>query len=518
MTVPLDSFVCLAADEYEDVEVLRQYAEFWKIPNKFLQEISSSDVDTIFCSGRPRQAFDGKRIVISPSGAEDAVKIAQDYGLVVTTENSLISLPISQEAQVSIETPTYDFKGSEIESVIMSKGHAVLAKIRDKDTYLLSVDLVSAYKRLMSGLDDSPHPRFRFVTRLRGSYNLIPKFVRNRAFRDPEGLEKLREETIAPMECLRLIFLASIVKAFGRPVPFVGFWKRGRDYALAVTHDVETREGLENGCWRLYDVEQKVHIRSTWNVPSDRYPLSNEILSKLAVAGELGGHDTRHDGRLVLADFDAKVKRVAECRTSLEQRSGGEVRGFRSPLLQHTRELVEALGKAGYTHDSSIPSWEILSPTSLGPHGIGTVFPFISSGIVEIPVSLPQDHQLLRVVNLQPDKSVELLHRLSHWIGSLGGACVLLVHPDYDFGFPENQDEYRKLLEHFTMDRKCDIMTLDEIARWWCRRDGVSWKLESGRMELNVADEKIGPDNSEIQVKLATDYDDKTGLRTEPIL
>jgi peptidoglycan/xylan/chitin deacetylase (PgdA/CDA1 family) len=517
MPLPADSFVGLTADQYAGVEVLRNYAEFWKIPNELVDDTASLDVDTIFSSGRPRRAFDGKTVVISPSGVEDATRIAQDYGLTVTTGTSMISLPMSEEALVSIQTQTYDFQGSGIEPVIASKGYTVLSKIRDRDTYILSIDLVSACNQLLRGLDDNPHPRFRFITKLRGSYNLIPKFVRNRAFRDPEGLEKLREEKIAPMECLRLIFLASILKASGRAIPFVGFWKRGKDYALAITHDVETREGLENGSWRLYEIEQKLHVRSTWNVPSDRYPLSNDILSKLAVGGELGAHDTRHDGRLVLADFEAKVKRVTECRMTLEQRSGKEVRGFRSPLLQHSRELVEALGKAGYTHDSSIPSWEILSPTSLGPHGIGTVFPFIASGIVEIPVSLPQDHQLLRVVGLKPNESVELMHKLSGWIGSLGGACLLLVHPDYEFGLPENQDEYRRLLENFTRDPRCDIMTLDEIATWWSLRNKVSWHVENGRMRLSGGREQIDPVDTEIQIKFATDYDDTMGLRTELI-
>src|SRR2546425_7732615 len=244
MAVPTAGFICLSADRNERLEILRRYAEFWKIPNKPLDKIPSSDVDAIFCSGRPVQAFDGKRVVISPSGAEDAARIAQDYGLTVTTGIRMISLPVSPEAQVSIQTQTYDFQGSQIESVIASKGHAVLSRIRGRDTYLLSIDLVGAYNQLMSGLDAEPHPRFRFVTKLRGSYNLIPKFVRNRAFRDAAGLEKLREETIAPMECLRLIFLASIVKASGGGVPFVGFWKRGEDYVLAVTHEGETWGGL----------------------------------------------------------------------------------------------------------------------------------------------------------------------------------------------------------------------------------------------------------------------------------
>ena len=92
----------------------------------------------------------------------------------------------------------------------------------------------------------------------------------------------------------------------------------------------------------------------------------------------------------------------------------------------------------------------------------------------------------------------------------------MLVHPDYDFGLPDNQDEYRKLLEVFTQDPKCDVMTLDEIAKWWSNRDRVSWGLENGRMQLSITNEPLGLDN-EIQVKLATDYDDRTGLKTEPI-
>src|SRR5438128_2873256 len=322
MRAPADGFIGLAADQYETIEALRRYAEFWKIPNKPVNKNPSKDVDTIFCAGRPEQAFDGKKVVISPSGAEDAARIAQNYNLTVTTGINMISLPVSEEAQVSIQTQTYDFQGSQIESVITSKGHVVLSRIRSRDTYLLSIDLVGAYNQLVRGLEDTPHRRFRFVTKLRGSYNLIPRFVRNRAFRDPAGLEKLREETIAPLECLRLMLLASIVKASGRAVPFVGFWKRGKDYALAVTHDVETREGLENGCMRLYDVEQKLHVRSTWNVPSDRYPLSNDILSKLAVAGELGAHDTRQDARLSLARVGAQGKTVGTRRTTPRASTG----------------------------------------------------------------------------------------------------------------------------------------------------------------------------------------------------
>src|SRR5438128_2372043 len=81
------------------------------------------------------------------------------------------------------------------------------------------------------------------------------------------------EENLGPVECLRAVFLASVVKIAG-PVPRIGFWRRGKGYALSVTHDVETSTGLKKGAERLMEVEGRLKIRSTWNIPSDRYPLN----------------------------------------------------------------------------------------------------------------------------------------------------------------------------------------------------------------------------------------------------
>src|SRR2546422_6593914 len=148
MAVPADAFIGLSADRNERLEVLRRYAEFWKIPNKPVDKIPSSDVDAIFCSGRPVQAFDGKRVVISPSGVEDATRIAQDYGLTVTTGTSMISLPVSPEARVSIQPQTYDFQGPLIETVIATKAHAILTLIRGQQTSLITSDLLTAYNPL----------------------------------------------------------------------------------------------------------------------------------------------------------------------------------------------------------------------------------------------------------------------------------------------------------------------------------------------------------------------------------
>jgi hypothetical protein len=366
------------------------------------------------------------------------------------------------------------------------------------------VDLVSEYERLVTeGLEEVPSRKFRLVTRFPFSYRAIPSFIRNRAFRAPNAVTELTEDKLSPVECLRTVFLASLVVATGLAIPRIAFWRKGKSHALAISHDVETKLGLEDGAGRCADIESKLGVRSTWNIPSERYPLSSQLLSSLATAGEVGGHDTKHDGRLIFDSFENKVERVGRCKSRLESLCKKEVRGFRSPLLQHGRELLGALGKAGYMYDSSAPSWEPLSPTSLKPHGVGTVFPFFVSGVLEIPVSLPQDHQLIRVSGLTTSEAVEQLFRVSQWIRGVGGACVLLVHPDYEFGQPENTEEYHRLLEKFRSDPECEILTLGELAQWWTHRANARIETHNGNISIHYGDNDRQRD---LELELVTGY------------
>src|SRR5262249_40704932 len=157
--------------------------------------------------------------------------------------------------------------------------------------------------------------------------------------------------------------------------------------------------------------------------------------------------DTDHDGRLIFLPMAAMASRLQDCRETLERIAETKVRGFRAPLLQHDRNLLEAVGRAGYSCDSSVPSWELLSPTSLKSHGVGTVFPLSLEGVTEIPVSLSQDHQLLRVRGLTPFEARASLEREAAWISEIGGLCTLLVHPDYDFA--NGGEEYSRIVKRF---------------------------------------------------------------------
>jgi len=496
--------VLLKGRQDRDVQVLREYAEFWKIP--FVANPPSEENQILVSSGMiPRtQAKTSAGVIMFPSGPEDSRDIAKEYGLTLHTRDTLLRLPVSHDVAVSIRTKVNEFSGPGIEPVISDGETAVLSKIRDIRVHLSSVDLVSEYERLVSrGLEEAPSRKFRLITRFPLSYRAIPSFIRNRAFRAPDAVTELTEDKLSPVECLRTVFLASLVVSTGLTIPRIGFWRKGKSHALAITHDVETRLGLEEGAGRCADIESKLGVRSTWNIPSERYPLSSQLLISLASTGEVGGHDTKHDGRLIFESFDNKVERVGRCKSRLESLCKKEVRGFRSPLLQHGRELLGALGEAGFMYDSSVPSWEPLSPTSLKPHGVGTVFPFFVSGVLEIPVSLPQDHQLIRVSGFTTSEAVEQLLRVSQSIRGVGGACVLLVHPDYEFGQPENMEEYYRLLDRFRSDPECEILTLGELAQWWTHRANSRIETHNGNVSIQYG-EKDRP--ADLELELVTGY------------
>ncbi len=464
--------IILASKQADNLAMLREYADFWKVPYAL---DGTAGENAVILSTEPLPDADNvAAVIIAPSKEEGFRSVAATFGVNVSPHNTSIKLPYARGISTFLSTSLHEFSGPHLESVIHDGDDTILSRVKGTNRYLLSIDLVSDLRRLLyGGLEDPPSLRFRLATKLPLSYNTIPSFIRNRSFRSTMAVGDPIEELLGPVECLRTIFLSSLVLSSGLPIPRLGFWKRGISHVLVVTHDVETRQGLEVGVPNLVRIERVEGIRSTWNVPSNRYPLSTGDFNQMGLDGEIGGHDTRHDGRLILLGFKDKVRRLRRCKSSLEQLSMKDVRGFRSPLLQHGRELIQALAEAHFMFDSSAPSWEPLSPTSLHSHGVGTVFPFMIDGVVEIPVSLPQDHQLVRVAGMTPGQATERLVGLSNWVAGLGGACILLIHPDYEFAQPEYLEDYQRLLHTLTQDSMCEVMTLGQLADWWDFRNSA---------------------------------------------
>jgi len=215
--------------------------------------------------------------------------------------------------------------------------------------------------------------------------------------------------------------------------------------SLLITHDVDTEKGLEKAL-SLKAVEDKLDLQSTWFLPSEQYRIPRDIAKSLAAGSTIGSHDLEHDSRLIhCRDHGRLVERLRKSKLRLETIFDTEVRCFRSPLLQFSSWIVSGLKAAGYELDFSLPCWEPVHPQTMGGFGIESVQPFEIDGVVEIPLTLFQDHQVLNVMGFNTHQATKFWYEQAELIRSFGGDIVLLVHPDYSFS--KDLDQYKRLLQ-----------------------------------------------------------------------
>jgi len=161
--------------------------------------------------------------------------------------------------------------------------------------------------------------------------------------------------------------------------------------------------------------------------------------------------------------------------------------GFRAPYLRYNQATLTAAARAGLLYDSSQAIlWDVVDEAALdeagrrawgevvefyAPRRVATTpsLPALVDGLVEIPVSLPDDEMLLERLGWRDGHRVaavwlEILHQ-SHQRGEL---FVLQLHP-------ERFDLCREaLIQVLTAARAKGplvwIASLREIAHWWRRR------------------------------------------------
>ena len=269
-------------------------------------------------------------------------------------------------------------------------------------------------------------------------------------------------------------WLFQLVAEFaGGPVPWLSRWPHGHEWALVLTHDVETAAGLA-ALDTLRDIERATGHRSSWNFVPQRYPTPDPIIAQLTAEGcEIGVHGLRHDGRdlgslRLLRRRLPAIKRYA--------RRWGAV-GFRSPATQRTWELMPLLG---FGYDSSYHDTAPYEPQPGGscsylPYFVGS--PGRPGDMVELPITLPMDHTLFAV--LQQSDATIWWDKAAH-VRDRGGMVLTLTHPDYAH---DNRvtDGYRRLLEAYRADPTVWRALPREVAAWWQRR-AVSWleRTEAG--------------------------------------
>jgi hypothetical protein len=252
----------------------------------------------------------------------------------------------------------------------------------------------------------------------------------------------------------------------GRPVPHLSPWPRGKQVAFVLTHDVETATGRDN-IEALRGPERELGYRSSWNFVPERYDVPGLLLERLRSEHcEIGVHGLRHDGQ-DLASPRKLARRLPAMRAYAER--WGAV-GFRSPATQRSWALMPTLG---FDYDSSYTD---SAPHEPQPGGCCTYLPFFIEQMVELPLTLPQDHTLFEILGhtdgrVWREKAAALRDR--------GGMVLMIAHPDY-VGCPGMLDAWRDLLAQFADDDAVWHALPREVSTWWRRRAATSVEWRDG--------------------------------------
>jgi len=295
-------------------------------------------------------------------------------------------------------------------------------------------------------------------------------------------------------------------------------WPDNKKFALIISHDVDTQEGHDR-CDRLMEIEERLGVRSSFNIVPEKYRVSPHLIDDLKNRGfEVCAHGLNHDGKLFFSRsiFDERATRINHYL-----QKWGSV-GFTSPSMHHKLSWMHALN---ITHSTSTFDTDPFEPQ---PDAVGTIFPFwvqntsqtlrpsenvqfcsrskkeniltgdiqkvfrglkydsdeeieqkgtfcegLKKGYVELPYTLPQD---LTLFVLMKERTIHIWKNKLDWIAQKGGMVLFNSHPDYmNFNNPKNGPEqypvtyYTEFIEYIKNRYKDQYWHVlpKEMARFW---------------------------------------------------
>jgi peptidoglycan/xylan/chitin deacetylase (PgdA/CDA1 family) len=246
--------------------------------------------------------------------------------------------------------------------------------------------------------------------------------------------------------------------------PLVGLWPGGHGSAAIVTHDVEGPEGIAR-IPEVLEIEARHGIVSSWNFCADWYPIPDGTFELVRAAGcEVGLHGIRHDGRL----FSSRAAFAGELpKIHAALKEFGAV-GFRSPATHRNADWMHELG---CLYDSSFPDTDPFEPQG---GGCCSIWPFFFGDVVELPITLVQDHTLWEILRRD---DVALWTDKASWVAERHGLVNVIVHPDY-LDRPERLAAYEELLAFLAGLQGSWHALPRDVAAWW--RDRRTLSVDTG--------------------------------------
>jgi hypothetical protein len=252
---------------------------------------------------------------------------------------------------------------------------------------------------------------------------------------------------------------ARVAAAGGDPVPEVATWPRGAPWAAVLTHDVEGPAGVDN-VLRVIEVERRHGFVSSWNFVAEWYDIPDGLFDAVRAAGcEIGLHGIKHDGRLFRsrATFEADLPKIGEYLRRWD------AVGFRSPA---THRNADWMGELPALYDSSFPDTDPFEPQA---GGCCSILPFRFGDVVELPITLVQDHTLFEILR---EETIDRWVAKSEWIMRHGGLINLIVHPDYVVE-EARLAVYEEYLRWLAAQAGGWHALPRDVAAWWRQREGL---------------------------------------------
>ena len=437
-----------------DTAILKELLSPWNVS---FTTPDDADIVIVYKSEEPENK---KSIIIPHNGPEFNSWVKKRSLRLKSSSHRQIKVDISNRTSLTISPEqVYDCDGAQSSSTPEVSFSELFLNSEQK---LLKIDLIKEFIDIVnSALNPRTSTLYHIMTGLPVSYSFAPKRVRDFVMGCKKDGTLIDYCDKLPLDALRFILVNAIERLSGKML--VQKKWNGSSSCVVLTHDIDTEKGL-NRASHVRKLEDKYGMKSTWYIPTKHYPLNCETVSELANHGEVGVHGEKHKGNLVRLSRQKLFSQFSDARKFLEEMSGSPIHGFRSPLLQHNSEILAQLKNAGYSYDTSIPSWEPKHPQTMGPFGIGTVFPLHINGLIEIPVSIVQDHQLLYILGLTPKET------LRHWllfmdlVKEIGGCNVFLSHPEYKLFDSENISLYEDFLNAVVADKNSWSATPNQLV------------------------------------------------------
>jgi hypothetical protein len=276
------------------------------------------------------------------------------------------------------------------------------------------------------------------------------------------------------------LMLLTLRASGAKKVPFIWFWPEAHSSCALMTHDIETRAGLEF-CETLMDINDSFNIKASFQViPEDRYEIDPKLLDEIRRRRfEICVHDLNHDGHLY-SNRSQFLERAAKINAyGIEMGADG----FRAAVLYRKQLWYDSLE---FSYDMSVPNVAHLDPQR---GGCCTVMPYFLNEILEIPVTTVQDYSLFNILH---DYSISLWEQQAAIIMTKHGCMSFIVHPDY-MQQTRELSVYKQLLSYLDQLRRESgvwITTPGEVNRWWRQRAAMElvetdrgWRIEGDGKE-----------------------------------